>query len=111
MKKEKKFERYLFIKEVASITHLHPQTLRYYEKMGLIEPCRSQGNIRLYSLEDVEKIKKIKVLTQDLGVNLAGVEVIFKLTEQIEELRKERDEIKKQLEKKSKIDIEPSVNQ
>lgn len=111
MEKEKRSERYLFIKEVASITQLHPQTLRYYEKMGLIEPRRSRGNIRLYSLEDVERIKKIKVLTQDLGVNLAGVEVIFKLTEQIEELRKEEDEIRKQLEKKSKIDIDPSVKQ
>jgi len=111
MEKEKKSEQYLFIKEVAKITQLHPQTLRYYEKMGLIEPHRSRGNIRLYSLEDVERIKKIKVLTQDLGVNLAGVEVIFKLTEQIEELRRERDEIKRQLEEKSKVNIEPSVKQ
>ena len=102
MEEEKKPDQYLFIREVASITQLHPQTLRNYEKWGLVKPRRSEGNVRLYSLEDVEKIKKIKVFTQDLGINLAGVEVIFKLTEQIEELQKERDDIKKQLEEKNK---------
>ena len=112
MEEEKKPDQYLFIREVASITQLHPQTLRNYEKWGLVKPRRSEVNVRLYSLEDVEKIKKIKVFTQDLGINLAGVEVIFKLTEQIEELQKERDDIKKQLEEKNKkIDTEPPVKE
>lgn len=112
MEKEKKPNGYFLIKEVANITQLHPQTLRYYEKIGLVKPHRSQGNVRLYSLEDIERIKKIKVFTQDLGVNLAGVEVIFKLTEQIEELQKEKDKIKEQLEvKNNKIDTEPPVKE
>ncbi|HOQ67964.1 MAG TPA: MerR family transcriptional regulator [Candidatus Atribacteria bacterium] len=98
----KKTERYFFIREVASITQLHPQTLRNYEKWGLVKPHRSQGNVRLYSVEDVERIKKIKVFTQDLGINLAGVEVIFRLTEQIEELQREREEMRKQLEERDR---------
>ena len=88
MVENKKTERYFFIREVASITQLHPQTLRNYEKWGLVKPHHSQGNVRLISVEDVERIKKIKVFTQDLGINLAGVEVIFRLTEQIEELQR-----------------------
>ncbi|HPU08083.1 MAG TPA: MerR family transcriptional regulator [Candidatus Atribacteria bacterium] len=102
MVENKKTERYFFIREVASITQLHPQTLRNYEKWGLVKPHRSQGNVRLYSVEDVERIKKIKVFTQDLGINLAGVEVIFRLTEQIEELQREREEMRKQLEERDR---------
>ncbi|MGQ9472799.1 MAG: heat shock protein transcriptional repressor HspR [Candidatus Caldatribacteriaceae bacterium] len=81
---------YFTIKMVAELTKAHPQTLRYYEKMGLIKPQRSRGGIRLYSKEDIERIIKIKTLTQDMGVNLAGVEVILKLTEQIEAFRAEK---------------------
>ncbi len=102
MVENKKTERYFFIREVASITQLHPQTLRNYEKWGLVKPHRSQGNVRLYSVEDVERIKKIKVFTQDLGINLAGVEVIFRLTEQIEALQREREEMRKQLEERDR---------
>ena len=102
MVENKKTERYFVIREVASITQLHPQTLRNYEKWGLVKPHRSQGNVRLYSVEDVERIKKIKVFTQDLGINLAGVEVIFRLTEQIEELQREREEMRKQLEERDR---------
>lgn len=78
---------YFTIKMVAELTKIHPQTLRYYEKVGLIKPQRSKGGIRLYRKEDIERIIKIKTLTQDMGVNLAGVEVILKLTEQIEAFR------------------------
>lgn len=87
MKLEKE---YFTIKMVAELTKTHPQTLRYYEKMGLLRPQRSKGGIRLYKKEDIERIIRIKTLTQDMGVNLAGVEVILKLTEQIEALRAER---------------------
>jgi len=81
---------YFTIKMVAEITGVHPQTLRYYEKVGLLKPERGKRGARLYRREDVEKVLKIKTLTQDMGVNLAGVEVVFKLTEQIEALRAEK---------------------
>ena len=71
------------------------QTLRYYERLGLVEPARSRGNQRVYSREDVERVQRIRNLMDDLGVNLAGVEVILKLLERIEktEVRIERIEI------------------
>lgn len=83
IKKNHKDE-FLVIGVVAQMTNLHPQTLRYYEKMGILKPNRSRGNIRLYSYRDVERVRQIKALTQDMGVNLAGVEIILHLTEQIE---------------------------
>jgi MerR family transcriptional regulator/heat shock protein HspR len=66
---------------------LHPQTLRRYERIGLVSPARSPGNVRLYSPNDVERLRKICRLTDELGVNLAGVEVIMRLTQTIEELQ------------------------
>lgn len=80
---------YFTIRMVSEMTKIHPQTLRYYEKAGLLKPERGKGGVRLYKREDIEKVMKIKTLTQDMGVNLAGVEVIFKLTEQLEALRTE----------------------
>jgi MerR family transcriptional regulator/heat shock protein HspR len=65
----------------------HPQTLRMYERMGLINPQRTRNNIRLYSDEDVALVRRIQHLTQELGVNLAGVEVVFKLLGEIERMR------------------------
>jgi MerR family transcriptional regulator/heat shock protein HspR len=62
---------------------VHAQTLRYYERAGLIAPARSQGRLRLYSQWDIERLKLMKSLMEDLGVNLAGVEVIIRLTEHI----------------------------
>ena len=78
---------YFVISVVAEMTNLHPQTLRYYEKMGILRPNRSVGNIRLYSLRDVERVRRIKTLTQSMGVNLAGAEIILSLTEQMESLK------------------------
>ncbi|MBN2305813.1 MAG: MerR family transcriptional regulator [Anaerolineae bacterium] len=72
---------------VARMVDLHPQTLRNYEQGGLVIPQRSAGNIRLYSQREVERLKKINRLTQELGVNLAGVEVILRMTDQIEMLQ------------------------
>ncbi|MBN1680880.1 MAG: helix-turn-helix transcriptional regulator [Anaerolineae bacterium] len=82
---------------VARLVKLHPQTLRNYEQMGLVVPHRSDGNIRLYSQEDVETLHKINRLTQELGINLAGVEVILHMTSQIEMLRIEIDTLQQQL--------------
>jgi MerR family transcriptional regulator/heat shock protein HspR len=67
----------------ARIVNMHPQTLRYYERVGLIEPSRTRGKIRLYSQRDIERLQLIQRLVNDLGVNLAGVEVIINLTERL----------------------------
>ncbi|MEE8472572.1 MAG: MerR family transcriptional regulator [Dehalococcoidia bacterium] len=70
----------------ARMVGVHAQTLRYYERAGLVEPSRSEGNIRLYSPQDIERLLQIKTLMEDLGVNLAGAEVILRLTERIAEM-------------------------
>lgn len=85
------------ISVAARLLNVHPQTLRYYERAGLISPSRSRGNIRLYSTRDIERAQQIKRLIEDLGVNLAGVEVIMKLTEQMRELQQENEVLRTQL--------------
>ncbi|MBC7216763.1 MAG: MerR family transcriptional regulator [Candidatus Caldatribacterium sp.] len=87
---------YLTIGVVAEMTQVHPQTLRYYERVGLITPKRGKGNVRFYTRSDVERIRRIKVLTQDMGVNLAGVEIILRLSDQLEKLRREKEELERQ---------------
>lgn len=79
------------ISVVAEMVETHPQTLRMYERMGLISPRRTRNNIRLYSDADVEQVRRIQHLTQELGVNLAGVEVVFKLLREIERIRAEAE--------------------
>lgn len=76
----------------ARLCGVHPQTLRTYERMGLVCPAREKEKNRLYSQTDVERVKQIQRLTQDLGVNLAGVEVILRLLDQIEEIRADTEE-------------------
>jgi MerR family transcriptional regulator/heat shock protein HspR len=77
------------ISVAARIVNMHPQTLRYYERLGLIEPSRSRGKIRLYSSRDLERLKLIHSYVDDLGVNLAGVEIIMNLTERMAEMEAE----------------------
>lgn len=77
------------ISVVAEMFDVHPQTLRTYEREGLIRPARSQGNTRLYSDEDVARIELILRLTKDLGVNLAGVEVILNMRERMEQMQRD----------------------
>ncbi|BEG56719.1 MULTISPECIES: heat shock protein transcriptional repressor HspR [Helicobacter] len=74
------------ISVVAKILGVHPQTLRQYEKEGLVEPKRTGGKMRLYSQRDLDKIKTILRLTRDMGVNLAGVDIILRLKERLDEL-------------------------
>jgi len=81
------------ISVVARMVSLHPQTLRCYERAGLVVPARSAGNVRLYSQADIERLHKICRLTDELGVNLAAVEVIMRLTDTIEQLQAEIDEL------------------
>jgi MerR family transcriptional regulator/heat shock protein HspR len=76
------------ISVAAELAGMHPQTLRIYESRGLITPKRSPKNTRLYSQEDVERLRRIQELTSELGMNLAGVERVFELEEEIERLRR-----------------------
>jgi len=75
------------ISVVSEMLDLHPQTIRQYERLGLVKPQRTEGNTRLYSDEDIERLKFIITLTKDLGVNIAGVDIIINMKEQIEELQ------------------------
>ena len=74
-------------------------TLRYYEKMGIIEPSRSRGNIRLYSQSDIERLKHMRALTSQLGVNLAGVEIIIRMAERMTEMQQRLLEMESQMER------------
>ncbi len=84
--------RLYMISVVSEMLGIHPQTLRLYEREGFIKPRRSGGNTRLYSEEDVEKLEMILRLTRELGVNLAGVEVILSMREKMEQMQKEMEE-------------------
>jgi MerR family transcriptional regulator/heat shock protein HspR len=76
------------ISVAAELADMHPQTLRMYEQRGLIEPKRSAKGTRLYSHEDVERLRRIQQMTVELGMNLAGVERVFELEEQLERMRR-----------------------
>ena len=81
-------DRPLYVISVAAeLVDMHPQTLRLYERKGLIEPSRSSGKTRLYSQRDIEHLQEIRRLTQELGVNLAGVEEVIKLRKRLAELQ------------------------
>jgi len=89
--------RLFMISVVSEMLGIHPQTLRLYEREGFIKPKRSVGNTRLYSEEDVEKLEMILRLTRELGVNLAGVEVILSMREKMEQMQREMNETIQQL--------------
>lgn len=80
------------ISVAARLCEMHPQTLRMYERLGLVRPQRRNGRNRFYSEEDIERLKQIQRLTQDLGVNLAGVEVILDLLEKLEQTQAEAEQ-------------------
>ncbi|GAA7795981.1 helix-turn-helix transcriptional regulator [Helicobacter pylori] len=98
------------ISVVAKILGVHPQTLRQYEKEGLIEPSRTDGKMRLYSQRDMDKIKTILRLTRDMGVNLAGVDIILRLKEKLDELDNLNKELQDALHKHSKNNKTPTKN-
>ena len=85
------------ISVAAKILGLRTQTLRYYERIGLIEPFRSQGNQRVFSRRDIDRVKKLRTLVDDIGVNLAGVEVIMGLLDRLQQLEDENDFLKNQI--------------
>ncbi len=87
-----------FVISVASrMLQIHSQTLRYYEREGLLEPARSRGNIRLYSQRDIERLRRIKTLTEDLGLNLAGVQVVLRLMDQMGQMESRIRELTEQV--------------
>jgi MerR family transcriptional regulator/heat shock protein HspR len=83
---------YFMISVVAQRYNIHPQTLRLYEREGLLKPSRTEGNTRLYSEEDLEQLETILSLTRDLGVNLAGVEIILNMRRKMEQMQGEVNE-------------------
>lgn len=93
----------------ARMVGVHAQTLRYYERMGLVAPSRSRGKFRLYSDRDVERLHQIKALMEDLGVNLAGVEVVLRLKERLMDMSQELNELRKELERLREADASPEA--
>lgn len=78
---------------VAEMLKVHPQTLRFYEKKGLIRPSRTEGQTRMYSAEDVDDIARLLRLTRDLGVNLAGVEIILKMRRRMTDMQRQIEDL------------------
>jgi len=96
------------ISVVAKTLDIHPQTLRQYEREGLVVPSRTGGRIRLYSQRDVDRIKMVLRLTRELGVNLAGVDIVLRLKVKIEEMDSEMEYLRSQLQKNSQMNTVPN---
>ena len=91
------YEPVYLISVVANMLNIHPQTLRQYEREGLVKPSRTQGSMRLYSQCDIDRMKMILRLTRDMGVNLAGVDVVLRLKEQMDAMEQEIEQLKNEL--------------
>lgn len=109
MNKMKKKKGYFSISAVAEMFSVHQQTIRLYEREGLLSPRRSEGNTRLFSQEDVERLEEIIYLTHKLGINLAGVDMILKQQKRIDRLQKEINLMFKKLQRE--LDVEKLTNQ
>ena len=83
----------------AKMLDMQTYTLRYYERVGIIEPRRSQGNVRLYSDQDIALLKRVKALVDDMGINLPGVEVILRMIQHMGELQNELEQAQEEIEK------------
>ena len=88
------------ISVAARMLDIQTHTLRYYEKVGIIEPRRSQGNVRLYSDSDIALLQRVKSLVDDMGVNLPGVEVILRMMQRMGEMQQQLDEAQEELQKR-----------
>jgi MerR family transcriptional regulator, heat shock protein HspR len=87
-----RFSEPLFVISVAArLVEMHPQTLRKYEREGLIAPSRTSGNLRLYSDQDIERLRQVKYLVEERGLNLAGVQLALELTRELQHLRETLD--------------------
>ncbi len=85
------------ISVAADLVGMHPQTLRIYEQKGLVRPKRTPGNTRLYSERDLERLRLIQRLTNELGLNLAGVETVLRMQDEIDRLRRQIERLERQL--------------
>ena len=94
------------ISVAARMVGIEPHSLRYYERLGLVRPERSSGNIRLYSENDIERLRHVKALMSDCGVNLAGVEVALRLMERMREMQDRLETMEKELERALETEIE-----
>jgi MerR family transcriptional regulator, heat shock protein HspR len=110
MERKKKGKAAFMISAVAETYDIHPQTLRLYEREGLLKPSRSEGNTRLYTQDDIERLELILNLTRDLGVNLAGVEVILNMRQRLEEMHLEMQEFVEYVEREF-TNRSPELNQ
>jgi MerR family transcriptional regulator/heat shock protein HspR len=97
------------ISVAASMIGIEAHTLRYYERLGLVQPERSSGNIRLYSEEDVARLRYIKALMSDCGVNLAGVEVALRLMQRMKEMQQQLEEMERKIKKVAEAEIEDII--
>jgi MerR family transcriptional regulator/heat shock protein HspR len=93
------------ISVAARMVGIEAHTLRYYERLGLIQPERSSGNRRLYSEEDIERLRYIKALMSDCGVNLAGVEVALKLMQRMREMQQQLEEMERRIQQIAQAEI------
>ena len=92
MRKRQRKKAAYMISVVAESYGIHPQTLRLYEREGLLKPSRTEGNTRLYTDADIERLELILSLTRDMGVNLAGVEIVLNMREKVERMQKQMRE-------------------
>ena len=107
MEKNSYIEPVFLISAVAEILDIHPQTLRQYEREGLIKPSRTNGKIRLYSQKDINHIKYVLTLTRELGVNLAGVDIILQLNQKIEELENDLLNFRNKTQNRKNLSVVP----
>ena len=111
MPKTQASEAHYMISAVAQKYNIHPQTLRLYEREGLLKPSRTDGNTRLYGEEDLEQLETILALTRDLGVNMAGVEIILNMREKIEKMQLEVNEFVAYVKQELERGIHPKTQQ
>ncbi len=99
------------ISSVAEMYEIHPQTLRLYEREGLLKPSRTEGNTRLYTDEDLERLEFILTLARDLGVNISGIAIILQMRERMEQMQHEMQEFMRNLQKEMLNRMQPTASQ
>ena len=109
MNSESSEPRYV-ISIAARIVGIETHTLRYYERIGLVQPYRSKGNIRYYSEVDIDRLRQIKTLMSDLGINLAGVEVVIRMVEKMTEMQRRIQEMESEMEQLRQAEMQEKGN-
>jgi MerR family transcriptional regulator/heat shock protein HspR len=105
MSREKRENEPRYVISVAArMLNVQTYTLRYYEKVGVVEPSRSSGNVRLYSDRDIARLQKVKTLIEDMGINLPGVEVILRIMERMNEIQNQLEQAQQELKRMKEVD-------